>query len=216
MQLYPAIDVQGGGLARAAGRDPAAEAHALAGAGATWMHVVDLDRAFGAGRNDAVVRRVLDALAGIRVQLGGGLTAEADVREALGWGAARIVVGPDAIAQLPRLAGAVGPERLGLAIDPRTGAPLPAPPEALTEQAVAAGVTTVVYRDRERDGTLRGADLPAAARLLGRGADVVLAGGVVGLDELRLARARGFAGVIVGRALLEGRFTLAEALACCG
>jgi phosphoribosylformimino-5-aminoimidazole carboxamide ribotide isomerase len=84
------------------------------------------------------------------------------------------------------------------------------------ERAVEAGIATVVYRDRERDGTLAGADRAGAARLLGRGADIVLAGGVATLDELRRAREAGFAGVIVGRALLAGRFTLAEALQCCG
>jgi phosphoribosylformimino-5-aminoimidazole carboxamide ribotide isomerase len=81
---------------------------------------------------------------------------------------------------------------------------------------VRAGVSTVVHRDHARDGTLDGADLEGAARLLGRGADVILAGGIAGLDEIRCARDLGFAGVIVGRALLAGRFTLAEAMACCG
>jgi phosphoribosylformimino-5-aminoimidazole carboxamide ribotide isomerase len=83
-------------------------------------------------------------------------------------------------------------------------------------RAVESGITTVIYRDGDRDGTLRGANLEGAARLLGRGADIVLAGGVATLDELRRAREAGFAGVIVGRALLAGRFTLAEALQCCG
>jgi phosphoribosylformimino-5-aminoimidazole carboxamide ribotide isomerase len=82
--------------------------------------------------------------------------------------------------------------------------------------AVDCGVLTVVYRDRDRDGTLSGAHLEEAARLLGRGAEIILAGGIATLDEIRRARDLGFAGVIVGRALLEGRFTLAEAIACCG
>jgi phosphoribosylformimino-5-aminoimidazole carboxamide ribotide isomerase len=86
----------------------------------------------------------------------------------------------------------------------------------LVESAVQAGIGTIIHRDHDRDGTLTGADLESAGRLLGRGADIVLAGGVASLDELSRARDVGFAGVIVGRALLAGRFTLAEAMACCG
>jgi phosphoribosylformimino-5-aminoimidazole carboxamide ribotide isomerase len=81
---------------------------------------------------------------------------------------------------------------------------------------VAAGVRTVVLRDGTRDGQLGGAALALAERLVDARADVILAGGIASLAELRHARAAGIAGVIVGRALLEKRFTLAEALACCG
>jgi phosphoribosylformimino-5-aminoimidazole carboxamide ribotide isomerase len=74
----------------------------------------------------------------------------------------------------------------------------------------------VVYRNLDRDGSLEGADLGGAEALLGHDARVILAGGIAFLDELRAARRLGLAGVIVGRALHEGRFSLEEALACCG
>lgn len=224
MQLYPAIDVQGGSVARAdRAADPVAAARALAAAGVAWVHLVDLDRALGGERNDRTVRDVIAALAGVRVQLGGGLEDPPDVRDALGWGVARVVVGAGAVTRLNELVKVAGADRLGIAIDhqgspssPLSGTERGTGGEDLVERAVEAGIATVVYRDRERDGTLAGADLAGAARLLGRGADIVLAGGVATLDELRRAREAGFAGVIVGRALLAGRFTLAEALQCCG
>jgi phosphoribosylformimino-5-aminoimidazole carboxamide ribotide isomerase len=231
VQLYPAIDVQGGGLARAGpAGDPVAAARTLARADVTWVHVVDLDRARGTGRNDGAVRAVVVALSGARVQLGGALEDPDDVRDALDWGVTRVIVGARAARGLRELAAVIDTNRLGVAVEVGRGVPPSFPlsrrergtggeagaPEALVERAVEAGVTTVVYRNHDRDGTLRGADAEGAARLLGRGADIVLAGGVAALDELERARDRGFAGVIVGRALLAGRFTLEEALACCG
>jgi phosphoribosylformimino-5-aminoimidazole carboxamide ribotide isomerase len=253
VQLYPAIDVQGGSVARAdRAADPVAAAGVLAAAGVAWVHLVDLDRARGSGRDDRTVRDAIAALAGVRVQLGGGLVDPDDVREALGWGVARVVVGAGAVSRLRDLVALVGADRLAVSIDhpvsPSGAHPLSPSPfgrggtkddrksplsgtergtggedrtrgtelENLVPRVVDAGITTIIYRDHDRDGTLGGADLEGAARLLGRGADVVLAGGVATLDELRAARNAGLAGVIVGRALLAGRFTLAEALACCG
>jgi phosphoribosylformimino-5-aminoimidazole carboxamide ribonucleotide (ProFAR) isomerase len=227
MLLYPAIDVQGGGLARAdRGGDPVALARSLADAGVAWAHVVDLDRVRAAGRRDDVIRAVIAALPGVRVQLGGGLRDPDDVRQALDWGVARVVLGTGTTGDLGTLVGRFGSAALAVTVGPhplspppsgrgRTADPVPAP-EELVDTAVRAGVSTVVYRDHARDGTLDGADVEGAARLLGRGADVILAGGIAGLDEIRRARDLGLVGVIVGRALLTGRFTLAEAIACCG
>lgn len=210
MQLYPALDIRRGRLARAVPpADPLTVARGWKRAGARWLHVVDLDRVVGAGRNDALVQ-ALAALPDVGVQLGGGLVDPGDVAEALDWGARRVVIGAGAMAGLGNLARRVGPQRLAVALDPRgAGA------EKLAG-VVAAGVRCVVCRALERDGTLAGADLAAAAALVGHQVSVILAGGIASLDELREARRAGIAGVIVGRALHEGRFTIAEALACCG
>jgi phosphoribosylformimino-5-aminoimidazole carboxamide ribotide isomerase len=238
VQLYPAIDVQGGSVARAArAADPVAAARTLAAAGVAWAHLVDLDRARGGGRNDATLRAAIAALDGVRVQLGGGLVEPDDVREVLGWGVRRVVLGIGAVHRLHELVEVASPQLLGLAIGPHplsrsllgrggTKGDRKSPLSRMERgtgseddaiaRAVESGIATVIYRDGDRDGTLRGANLEGAARLLGRGADIVLAGGVATLDELRRAREAGFAGVIVGRALLAGRFTLAEALQCCG
>lgn len=212
MLLYPALDIRLGRLARAVPpADPLMVARAWGSAGARWLHVVDLDRVAGVGRNDALVRS-LAALPDVAVQLGGGLVDPGDVTEALEWGVRRVVLAAAAVAGLDDLARRVGPQRLAIALDPRGDV---AVAETLA-RAVAAGVRCVVCRARDRDGTLAGADLAPAAALIGRQVSVILAGGIAFLDELRTARRAGIAGVIVGRALHEGRFSIEEALACCG
>ena len=232
MDLYPAVDVSGGRVARAprtpAGADlPLGVARAFAGAGARWLHYVDLDRAYRRGENHAVTRAVLGA--GVAaVQVGGGLSAERDLREVLDWGAARVVLGAAAAAD----AGAVetglrvaGPDRLAVALDVADGrlAPRGAPAGAaapsldvlvLARRLHGQGVRTVVYTEVPRDGTLAGADVAGAARVRALGLEVIVSGGVGSLDDLRRAREAGLTGVVVGRALFDGRFTLAEALAC--
>ena len=212
-------------------RAPAADADPLAAleryqrAGARWIHVVDLDRAYARGDNGAMTRALL-AAARIPVQIGGGVATAAGIDELLAWGAARVVVGPAAAADrdlVDRLLARHGADRLALGIDARDGrlAPRASGPHAapdfpvgeLAQRLRAQGARTVVYTDVARDGTLAGPDL-AGARALGKGLDVIISGGIASLDDLRAVRAAGLAGAIVGRALHEARFTLAEALTC--
>jgi phosphoribosylformimino-5-aminoimidazole carboxamide ribonucleotide (ProFAR) isomerase len=227
VELYPAVDIQGGRVARApaADADPLAALERCARAGARWVHFVDMDRALRRGANHDVTRAVLRA-ASVRVQVGGGVSTEQGIDELLAWGAARVVVGASAAADaalLSRLLARHGAERLAVGIDARSGklAPRgggPAPDIAvadLAQQLRRDGVRTVVYTDVTRDGTLDGPDL-TGARALGAGLDVIVSGGVASLDDLRAARAAGLAGAIVGRALHEAKFTLTEALACVG
>lgn len=225
MQVYPAIDIQGGRIARSAHQaDPVAWAERLVAHGAGWLHVVDLDRAYGTGENDALVRRIA-RLAGVPVQMGGLLTTPDDVSRAFELGASRAVMGTAALADASvteaivsrhaagRLAASVDVQRGRVAL---RGAPAPSKlsPLELVARAVAAGVTVVVYRDLERDGTLAGPDVEGAARLTGQGAEIILAGGVASRAHLVAAREAGLAGAILGRALLEGTITVEEALAC--
>jgi phosphoribosylformimino-5-aminoimidazole carboxamide ribonucleotide (ProFAR) isomerase len=234
VELYPAVDVQGGRVARATAA--AVDAHPLAvvehfaRAGARWIHFVDLDRAFGRGENRALARAVLGAVPPpLRVQVGGNLDAEG-VDEMLAWGAARAVIGTTAAlnaAVVDRLVARYGAERLAVAIDVRDGRVAargePGPRAAATVRPIdlarrvrSQGVRTVIYADGSRDGQLAGADL-AGARAVAAvegGLEVIASGGVASLDDVRAARAAGLAGVVVGRALLEAQFTLAEALAC--
>ena len=228
MELYPAIDLQGGRVARApaAHADPLAALERCARAGARWVHLVDLDRAHGRGANDGVTRACLRA-ASMRVQVGGGVSTESAVDELLSWGAARVVLGAMAAtdaALVDRLLARHGVERIAVAIDARDGTLAPrggaqgAPPivaRDLARRLRTQGARTVVYTDVARDGTLGGPDV-AGARALGDegGLDVIVSGGIATLDDLRAARAAGLAGAIVGRALHEAKFTIAEALAC--
>ena len=230
MELYPAVDVQGGRVARSlANEDPIALAQRFARDGARWIHLVDLDNALGTGHNRELVQRVV-ARAGLPVQVGGGLSSEPEIAQRLEWGAHRVVVGSRAAidaALVARLVARYGAEGLAVGIDVRdgrvaprgSGAVLDIAPLELARLVRAAGIRTVVYTDAARDGMLAGPDL-AGARALGAlevsgGLDVIVSGGVASLDDLRRARdGGGIAGAIVGRALHEGRFTLREALAC--
>lgn len=192
--------------------------------GARWLHLVDLDRAFGSGDNDALLRRIA-RLAGIRVQMGGLLNSADDVTRALALGAARAVVSTAALAETPVLESIVAhhaAEHLAASLDVRHGqpvrrgaaSPLRQAPADLVARALSAGIGVVVYRDLERDGALTGPDLDGAARLNGAGAEIIVAGGIASPAHLRAARDTGLAGAIVGRALIEGRLTMEGALAC--
>lgn len=221
MQLYPALDIRGARVARAGAGDPLKILHGWRVAGVTWVHVVDMDRAEGTGDNTAVVRALLHARQATRVQLGGALTDGA-VTAALGDGADRVVVGSAGIGTLADLLARHGPERVGCALDVRAGSAwspdgtIAGDPVALFDHAVDAGVRTVILRDLSRDGTLSGAALDLLAPFCRDGVDLVIAGGVQSLADLAAARDAGAAGAIVGRALLEGRIGIEEALACCG
>ena len=172
-----------------------------------------------------LARRLL-ADAGLHVQVGGGLVGEDAITEMLDWGAARVVVGVRAAADgalLDRLCARHGADRLAAAVEtdgarlkPRGAAatPIALSPEALVRHVAEHGVRTIVYTDVTRDGSLGGPDLDGATAFVRDGMHVIASGGVGSLADLTRARDAGLAGVIVGRALHEGRFTLAEALAC--
>jgi phosphoribosylformimino-5-aminoimidazole carboxamide ribotide isomerase len=235
VDLFPAIDIRHGRVVRLSqgeatrqtvyGDDPVAVAEGFAALGARWIHVVDLDRAFGDGDNTAVVRRIAARVGGrVRVQLGGGLRSVELVRAALEQGVSRAVIGTAAAldpAVVPAAIGLVGPERIAVGIDARDGlvairgwterSALSA--EALARRVVADGVRTLVYTDVARDGMLTGPDLEGARRLQALGAGVIASGGVAGVEDIVAAREAGLAGVVVGRALYEGRVELSAALA---
>jgi phosphoribosylformimino-5-aminoimidazole carboxamide ribotide isomerase len=222
VQLYPALDLSGGRLARATvTSDPVTLARRWRAAGATWLHVVDMDRVRGTGDNTRLVRRLVTEV-GPPVQLGGAPATVAAIEEMVAWGAARVVAGVGAIGALPGLVERHGAGRIALALDVRDGCAttldgaVARNPRDLLGLARRSGVETIVYRDLGRDGTLAGAAVASAKVLVGHGMDVVLAGGVAALEELRAARDAGFAGVIVGNALLHGTFSIEDALTCCG
>jgi phosphoribosylformimino-5-aminoimidazole carboxamide ribotide isomerase len=234
VDLYPAIDIRHGRVVRLSqgeatrqtvyGDDPIAVAERFAEQGAEWIHVVDLDRAFGDGENLALVRRIV-ARAGwrVKIQLGGGLRSPELVKAGLEQGVSRVVVGTAAALDpslVPAVLAAEGTERVAVGIDARDGqvavrgwtetSTLTA--EALARRVTADGARTIIYTDVARDGMLGGPDLDGARRLQQGRAAVIASGGVAGVADIRAARDAGLAGVIVGRALYEGRFGLVEAL----
>jgi len=235
VDLFPAIDIRHGRVVRLSqgeatrqtvyGEDPESVAAAFAGLGAVWVHVVDLDRAFGDGENLAVVRRVVAGIRGrARIQLGGGLRTVALVREGLDQGVDRVVIGTAAAldpAVVQSAVAAAGAERIAVGIDARDGRVAirgltetsDLTPEALARRAADDGVRTIIYTDVARDGMLTGPDVAGAGSLQrAAGARVIASGGVGSLADIRAVRDAGLAGAIVGRALYEGRFALGEAL----
>jgi len=227
VELYPAVDIEGGRVARStSASDPIAVMRQFAQDGARWVHVVDLDRAFGKGENRELTRRLL-AEAAVRIQVGGGLTSDEDVAELVGWGATRVVIGTAAAVDavlVARLLARYGAERLAVGIDARDGrvaargsdVSFALAPLELARRVRGQGARTVIYTDAARDGSLAGPDVDGARAIaaLGGGLDVIVSGGVASLDDLRRLRDAGLAGAIVGRALHAGRFTLREALTC--
>ncbi len=226
MELFPAVDVQGGRVVRSAALDPLAVARRFAHDGARWVHFVDLDRALGTGDNRELARRFVAGTGGeLLVQVGGALGTEAAIAEMLAWGATRVVIGTRAAIDaglVARLLARHGPDRLAVGIDARDGrvaarastTVVDLTPVELARRVQALGARTAIYTDAARDGTLTGPDLDGAQAIAALGLDVIVSGGVASLDDLRRAADAGLAGAIVGRALHEGRFTLAQALAC--
>jgi phosphoribosylformimino-5-aminoimidazole carboxamide ribotide isomerase len=234
VDLLPAIDIRSGRVVRLTqgeptrqtvyGDDPVAVAQRFVEQGARWIHVVDLDRAFGVGDNVAAVRRIVARLASSAyLQLGGGFRTVELLRSGLDLGIARMVIGTAAVADpgfIPAAVAAVGANRLAMGIDVREGlvalrgwtATSSLRAEDLARKALAHGIETVVYTDISRDGMLGGSDLSGAAALQSTGARVIASGGVASVADIRAACKAGLAGVIVGRALYEGRLSVPEAL----
>ena len=253
LEPVPAVDLSGGRVVRLLrglreretvyGDDPLRTASGFAAAGARWLHVVDLDAAFGDGGNrDAILRLLQESP--LKVQVAGGVrTVEsyAALREA---GAARVVFGTVAV-EAPRVVEeAIRMDGAGVAValdvrggrlqtrgwvEPASGGAARAgmTPEAAARHWGERGASAIVYTSVERDGTMDGPDAEAALRVAAAsGLPTVVAGGVGALSHLRAVRTAArehelalgarpvtgrLAGVILGRALYEGRFTLPEA-----
>ncbi len=227
MELYPAVDIEGGRVARAQGSltDPLEALAEFTRAGARWIHLVDMDRAYGRTDNHELIEAVLRA-ARLRVQVGGGLSTESDIDHMFTLGATRVVIGARGAVNsgvVERLVARHGADRLAVGIDakagrvaPRgTGAEMPAiGTQELAARVAELGIRTVIYNEVTRDGMLQGPDIDGAKALTATGAQVIVSGGVGSLDDLRAVKAARLAGACVGRALYDGKFTVAEALAC--
>lgn len=233
IDLYPAIDLRGGRVVRLTkgdydaetvyGHDPVSVAIAFADAGAPWVHVVDLDAArSGDPVNRPVVAAIAAALRGrARLQNGGGVRTLDDARALADAGVDRVVMGSAAVADpaLVALAGEVVPVAVGLdhrdgelAVHGWTAASGVQLAEALDLFPTAAAF---VITDISRDGMLTGPDVVGLAQAVAAtSVPVIASGGVSSIDDLvALAAIPGLGGIITGKALYEGRFTVAEALA---
>ena len=237
MIVFPAIDLKAGEVVRLAegdmaratvyGSDPAAQARLFAKAGASWLHVVDLDGSFaGEARNRDAVEAILEAFEG-KVQLGGGIRDAAGVEGWLALGVARVVMGSAALKdpQFVRDMAAAHPGAVVVAVDARDGMVATegwaeisdVPVGNLARRFEDAGVASLLFTDIGRDGLLKGCNVDATVALA-RSVEipVIASGGVAGMADIEALAAQageGIEGVITGRALYEGKLDLAEAIA---
>ena len=234
--VLPAIDLRHGSVVRLAQGDPQHQttydrdagqaASRWVAAGATWLHVVDLDAALGGSGN--ANRKALAAILGAKVpvQFGGGLRTLSEIDRLISLGVGRVILGTVAVEEPELLRKAIsrfGSERVGVGIDVRNGRvrvrgwtdDSGLEPLGLARQLSRVGVRTVVYTDISRDGMGRGLNVEAARSLSeATGLQVIASGGVASVEDVSQARQAGLRGVIIGRALYEGQISLPEALQC--
>jgi len=236
VELYPAIDVLGGNAVRLVRGDFEAKtvydersldaARRWVGEGARCLHVVDLDGARDGAPANVEHLRAISRDLGVPVQYGGGLRSSEAVTAALDAGASRAIVGTIALRNpqlLAEILASHGAERVGVSVDVRAGRPASAGwterahegPEEVFARLRAAGVEWFVYTDVDRDGMLGGPDVERVEELATHVSGHMIYSGGIGslehLEALAAARAPSLAGVIVGKALYEGRFTVAQA-----
>jgi len=240
--VYPALDIREGRVVRLRqgdyaqetryGDDPLPRAQAFACQGAQWMHLVDLDAARAGGYTLAPLLAQIRQHAGLHVQTGGGVRGREDVERILQAGASRVVVGSLAVREPDAVIGWLaefGPERITIALDARqdqdgqwqlpihgwtenAGVTL----DVLAQRYAAAGMRHLLCTDIARDGMLAGPNLDLYRHLaaLLPGVAIQASGGIRDVADVAASRAAGCSGAVLGKALLEQRMDLAEALAC--
>lgn len=242
MKIYPAIDLLGGKVVRlhqgereratVYSDDPAAVVQSFVDAGAERIHVVDLDGAFSGTRahREVVARMVAAASAGaggagaVPLQIGGGIRDQAALDAVFAAGARLAVLGTAAVKNpaFAAAACAAHPGRIIIAVDARDGTvavegwveSAGISVRTLAERAAGWGAAGLLYTDVARDGTQEGPDFSNTAALAAAvSIPVIASGGVATLDDVRALARLGVPAVVIGRALYENRFTVAEAIA---
>lgn len=237
MHIYPAIDLRGGKVVRLEqgraeaetiyGTDPVAVAASFLAAGAKYLHMVDLDGAFtGELKNLQLVQAVAKA-SPLFIELGGGMRTESAIAQALGAGVRRVVIGTRACESLPFVRAVVdkfGAERIAVGIDAKDGivstkgwtAPSQWTAPDLARAVVGQGVRTIIYTDITTDGMFTGPNLNALRELSDAvpRAEIIASGGVANIEHIQSLRTLGEAieGVIIGKALYDGKLKLADAI----
>ena len=236
MKLYPAIDLRGGQAVRlyqgdydqmtVYNADPAAQAREFIAAGAKYLHVVDLD---GAKDDTTANMTTIAAIAkqgGLFIEVGGGIRDEARIEQYLSLGVGRCILGTIAVKDFDftaRMAQKYGP-KIAVGVDMRDGLVAvngwkevtPEPGVAFCRRCAEAGVQAIIATDISRDGTLAGSNVSLYEEVCARYPQVAFqsSGGIGDLNDIAALRGTGVRGVIVGRALLEGKFNVTEAIQC--
>ena len=232
--LYPAIDLWHGQVVRLAQGDPERQtayhhdplqvALRWEACGARWVHVINLDGALDEEGEENLAALCRIAGSSLQVQFGGGLRDLASLQQAIDAGANRLIIGTAAVERPELVAQAIetwGSERVAVAIDARQGfvrthgwqqeGELGA--LELAQRCAGLGVQWLIHTEISRDGMGTGVDVATARRIAtATGLKVIASGGVGGLEDVRRTWEEGLAGVIVGRALYDGRVSLKGAL----
>lgn len=233
MIVYPAIDIRGGKAVRlvkgdfnretAFDADPADAARRWESAGAEWIHVVDLDGArTGAGENRDAIAGIKDTVS-CKLQVGGGVRSMDDIDTLLGTSIDRVILGSIAITNPETVVDAAHKYggRIAVALDARDGKLATSGWETQTEadafetarQMSDHGVRHIIFTDIRRDGTLAGPNIGALTHMVeSTSAGVIASGGIGTADDVLGLGATGVEGVIIGRALYDGRIDLADLL----
>ncbi len=240
--IFPAIDLMNGKCVRLLkGRfdakteydaDPVEVAKGYAASGAKWVHVVDLDGAKNGGLTQGALIAKIAQESGLKVQSGGGLRDLGMIRQLLDNGVERVVIGSLAVTQpimVRRWLEELGPERVVLAFDVNVngrGVAFPAikgwteatqtPFYEILDGYRGSGLKTILVTDIGRDGAETGGNTDLYKRIQSDYPTIglITSGGVGTLDHVRELKALSPEGVIIGRALYEGNFTVSEAIAC--
>lgn len=241
MEIIPAIDLRAGHVVRFAQGDysretrydidPLALAQEYAAAGSRWLHVVDLDGArSGAIGNFPVIAALAESR--LRVQAGGGIRSQDDAQRLFNTGVSRAVVGSVAVTDPEKVEQWIshfGADRICVALDTKqtTDGRWVLPVKGWTQTSTATlddlaahyaavGAQHLLCTDIARDGMLSGPNLALYSHLreIAPALSMQASGGVRDMDDLRALRSQGAAAAILGRSLLEGRLSLADALAC--
>ncbi|MDQ4045167.1 MAG: 1-(5-phosphoribosyl)-5-[(5-phosphoribosylamino)methylideneamino]imidazole-4-carboxamide isomerase [Chloroflexota bacterium] len=231
MIVYPAIDIRGGKAVRLIegdfsretvfDADPADAARRWESAGAKWIHIVDLDGArtgIGASR-DAIAR--IKATVSCKLQVGGGIRSMEDIDALLGSGIDRVILGSIAVTSPETVVDAVRKhgDRIAVGLDAREGKLATSGWETQTKtdafetasQMGDQGVRHIIFTDIRRDGTLAGPNVAALTHIVqSTSAGVIASGGIGSTDDVLGLRQTGVEGVIIGRALYDGRIDLAD------
>ncbi len=234
LELLPAVDVAEGKAVRLTQGelgtetnygDPVDAAADWANQGAEWIHLVDLDAAFGRGENRALLRRVINEVPGVKIELSGGIRDDASLESALESGATRVNLGTAALEDPTWAASAIARfgDQIAVGLDVR-GETLAARGWTkeggnlweVLDRLEEAGCARYVVTDVTRDGMLNGPNLDLLVSITERtGKPVVASGGISSLDDLIALRElvpTGVEGAIVGKALYAGKFTLEQAI----
>lgn len=237
MYLLPAVDLLDGKVVRLSqgkreavtvySDDPVAIAKRWAQAGATWLHVVDLNGAFdGTYINVPVAQKIIQACRGVNIEISGGIRTQETLDRAMEAGAARVVLGTKACEdpEFVRRATAKYGKKIAVALDAKAGQVVSRgwvsattfSVTALAKQMKDLGVHTLICTDVSRDGMMSGPNLPLLREVLASGPkELIASGGVSCMDDLKALKQlepEGVVGVIVGKAIYEGTIDVKEAV----